>query len=675
MSQINTGSMLIEWKNRYLDTGLLPITITPVVGVVSSAISFRFPQANSSSTMDLKLIPKVELNTGDRFTIRLTNFSFPWSTNTIVGGMGMTWYLTWDEFKYELNLTSSQYMPPSTVTLSFSKDLAPTLPSNGMTPTNAPSMCQIALETSENYFGFQSISSIDAVGYIDSMKVRTVAESRADRNGVFFDFDRGVFFDVHFNVSSGLKMGDQIHVYAPDFSFHYDAQLVLETEYVGHYTARTLAKAETIIIEVTNDLELTHIRVKMKPSNLLEVPVTKCDVTKKDCPVYISIISEATPIFMYKTIPESLYFFPKASISFDATTFLPTEFPTADPTPVPTFSPTTNSSRRRLDDKSWDAENQGSHIGMNRDLRKLSASLGYNIGDEPNFYLSINLNFTLYSSILNGTEFQITLPHVKPEVNSGTIGNNVTIEVIPLYLDMPVHFEQRYDGKLQTLYLTVLRDFYAGETLSVTVGSPDLKIEDTSIYENDLSFVYSLSYDGETVNVGTFDFVRSRGLRTSILEIDDKNSRLSGFNVEVSVDSNSSPFIYGDKLFLYLPASTSVNGDIANLNYTSTTPILASWSQENHTIDITIMGNNIDSVDIFFSKNSSLSLPLHGFNEESGLPMIAYVSPSNGSYYEYTAFNTFYPYYIAYGSSLEFSTPAYSGQENDLTITLNLTMA
>ena len=152
-------------------------------------------------------------------------------------------------------------------------------------------------------------------------------------------------------------------------------------------------------------------------------------------------------------------------------------------------------------------------------------------------------------------------------------------------------------------------------------------------------------------------------------------SILSVFTFYVFVYSNSSPFISGAKLVLYLPASTALNGDIANLNYTLTTPILASWSQENHTIDITIMGNNIDSVDIFFSKNSSLSLPLHGFNEESGLPMIAYVSPSNGSYYEYTAFNTFYPYYIAYGSSLEFSTPAYSGQENDLTITLNLTMA
>lgn len=98
INQFNSESnSFIGWDNDYLNTGMIPISVTPIIGFSSSALFFGIPTAGYVSNMTFKGLLITDLGAGDSITLILPGFSFPFHKKSIIGNIGRAWNIEWYE--------------------------------------------------------------------------------------------------------------------------------------------------------------------------------------------------------------------------------------------------------------------------------------------------------------------------------------------------------------------------------------------------------------------------------------------------------------------------------------------------------------------------------------------------------------------------------------------------
>ena len=295
--------------------------------------------------------------------------------------------------------------------------------------------------------------------------------------------------------------------------------------------------------------------------------------------------------------------------------------------------------------------------------------MGQSITSSSNYYIQVDVNFTMWATFPAGTNISVNIPQIsKGSKDTGAIA------VVEKYGSMPVYWKSYWHASTQRLELTALRTISAGEVQSFTVGSKFLALADNSIYENDTSIVFWVSSPDCSCSVfaGNFDWVHSRGLRTSALSFASTVSGVaSAITVSASLDGTFTP---GDTLYVSLPGYASASGTNVQslvLKPGSSLGLNVSWSKYNSTIRVAFMPNYqpMSSVIVVISELNDILTPSTGLNNITGLPSIAYVDAGIQTFF-FTPFKTFTPFIRLSVASIQFPIGAAAGAEVNMTVTI-----
>ena len=149
-----------------------------------------------------------------------------------------------------------------------------------------------------------------------------------------------------------------------------------------------------------------------------------------------------------------------------------------------------------------------------------------------------------------------------------------------------------------------------------------MSLPDLSIYENDTSINFWVTTPIISVFAGSFDFVRSRGLRTSSLSFSSTLGNVAAaITIGASVDST---FVAGDTLYVSLPGFTAAK-DVANvvlkrslLGITPQNNVNVTWSDFNNTLRIFVLGTT-SVVNFTVAEVNGIVTPVTGCNNITGI--------------------------------------------------------
>jgi hypothetical protein len=96
INQVNSlSTSFIGWENIYMNTEMIPITDTPVIGFASTALHFGIPTAGYISNMTFKALMIIDLNASDTISLFLPSFSFPFEKVSLTGNIHRLWAIEW----------------------------------------------------------------------------------------------------------------------------------------------------------------------------------------------------------------------------------------------------------------------------------------------------------------------------------------------------------------------------------------------------------------------------------------------------------------------------------------------------------------------------------------------------------------------------------------------------
>lgn len=252
-------------------------------------------------------------------------------------------------------------------------------------------------------------------------------------------------------------------------------------------------------------------------------------------------------------------------------------------------------------------------------------------------------------------------------------------KVVQTYIGMPMNWKAHWYGRNQTLDLIALKTFPPG-VHTLTIGSEDLKLTNTIIYQNDQSMSYSIVDGSTTMSGGYFDAVTPKGLSFSSLSF---GTPYGGAVTSVAIGFGSvTDFSIGDVITVYLPSfsccfhstnhrrlySSNVGQAILALEGPSASSMSAVWWTKLSAIKLTVT-QPIQTVDVTVAVENGLRMSLKGSNNVTGLPTIS-LRRNNWEYFAPTAFAQFSPAIYLVWSNISFSSPVRAG--GDVQISINV---
>ena len=290
-------------------------------------------------------------------------------------------------------------------------------------------------------------------------------------------------------------------------------------------------------------------------------------------------------------------------------------------------------------------------------------------------FVIIDLEFVLQSDFPRGSKFNIFIPQAAKSQQSFPCDIIQKTAAMRMGLWSP-----RWFGNNQTLELTALVNFPPGRQ-AFGVGSADMVLKETSIYQDDSSLTYSLFDNavGEHILGGVFDKVVARGLVDSSLSYDPP---LLGSITSMQLGFVSErPMLPNDRVYVYLPGFSGVEEGLAmNMLGIGAGTFTARWNSRINAIMFTIT-SPVSALNLSIPSSLGFRLSVKGSNNYTGIPTIALRTHNWGDvvskgyhYFVPTPFKRFTPVAFVVYSRLSFASPAVAGQATSLYIDIGYSL-
>lgn len=620
--QLGSNAYTIQWSSQNDTTGPVPFSNSPVVGILTSSIAFGNPTANSISNVTIRVIFVAALSAGDGIVLYLPFFNAPSSMFTVIDSRGNGWNAKWIQSLFELSLTAGQMYPPFALELTIIEDVGFSLPAAGMAPDCG--CLYISLRRRTTTLISQAIQRIQSVGAITFSKLVVIAQSKYSALHTEITPHRDVVFVLNVSLSHSLDTGDQMLLFAPNYTFYYDSSPL-----VGGYSSPQLiafsnSSAKTISFEVIGNIG-SQFEITINPAGAIGVPLISCYQLTNFCPLYITILSVSCPIRELVIIPTAEYNFPFASISLRNIHFLPL------PTTTPTLISTT-------------------HLTGNSSAPSVLPSASPTITGTLPYLLQIDLVFITQMVLPRGTRIAVSAPQFTFPLST----NDTTVLV--------GNWSSYWNGSSQSLRLLSDTEIYPG-THEIMVVSSTLTISDQIIYANDPSIVYSIDTGALTLPDNQFDVVVPAGLSSASLELFGFSNFGKSIGIMMNITAATS-FFPGDVLYVHLPEfNRTSSGLLAIEALPSVATVSAEWNNTLNGIQITI-ADSVDRIQLQIPRSNNITLPYEGCNLITGIPMISLRTGQD--FYAATPFQHFTPLASLLSSFLSYANAAVAGSATPL---------
>ena len=639
--QFGSDAYTLQWNSQNDTTGAVPFSNNPVVGILTSSIAFGNPTANSVSNVTLRVILVTALFAGDCIVLYLPSFVVPSLQFMAVDSRGNTWNAKWSPLSFELCLTASRMYSPFALELTISEDIGFVLPVMGLAPD-----CRclfITLRRRSVTLTPQALQRVQSAGAITYSKVVVTAQSKYSAQHTEITPHRAVVFTVNMSLSNPLNIGDQIFVFAPNYTFYRDAIPIMEGDSSSKLIAFSNSSSKTIVLEVVGILS-DQIHITINAADAIGVPFISCYELKDFfCPLYITILSVSCPIRNAFVVPTAEYNFPFASISLKNVHYvqLPIATPVTSPTSIigiskaPTFSPIVSP-------------------GSTPSAQPLASPTN---GTLP-YLLQIDLIFIIQLILPRNTLITVSAPQFITPLTT----NQTAV--------LAGNWTSYWNGSSQSLHLISDSAIYPG-TNYIVITSSTLTISDEIIYANDSRIVYSIDTGTFILTNNQFDVVEPAGLSTSSLAF----YGFSDFGRSIGISLNISAavsFAPGDILYVRLPRfNCSYTGLLTIEVLPNATRISAQWNNTLGGVQIVFI-DSVDSFQLLIPSSNNITLPYEGCNLITGIPMISLRAGQD--FYAATPFQYFTPVANLGSSFLGYSNTAAAGSETPIQVGFNYTL-
>ena len=705
--QLGTNVYQISWtssSNGNSSTGLVPFSSNPIIGILSSSIAFDVQPLSLSlgiSAVYIKVITMMTMNINDAFVFILPQFQSTMTETTVLDSQSNSWTAVWDQSSFTLKLiTSRAFSPAFALNLTIPATLSFQLP-----PLGVAADCDcllVAMQISGKLLAGQSIQQVQNVGAILALTLQAIAQSPYSSNNdnpllirSFTTLHRDVLFRLNMTLSQPLNAGDEIHIYAPSYTFFYNDSLTLQGLDSASFTGECDSRGKRMIFRTETSLSST-VLFSVLPTDAIGVPLLYCNQFNAECPMYVTILSSTCPVNGYPTLADCSYFFPFSFISLRnieqyyppsgqptgqpssqpsvqpsgqptarpsslisfRPTMTPSQLPTLLPTVYPTFLPSIAPSV--VPTLPPALLNASSSMPSGQPSSQPTFSPTNNAF--PPYLLQIDILYDMQTSLPIKSIIAVFIPQIQSTSNINdtlVLGNQST------------YWSSFWNASLQSLELTTLQNLTPG-VQSLTILSSNLLLANTLLYENDSSLSYTITSSACFVNGGEFDKVQANGLRSSSLSFTnftDFNSPI-GLHIQFIAEDELLP---GDSLVVLLPNFTSSTVGTLLLEAGSDTGARIAWKPSLSGIKIFI-NTPLMQLNIIVSVLNNITLPLTGSSVLTGLPKIS-LRTRNIFYYSLTPFLSFKPITVLSFASLSFNSPAIAGQEAIVYIVFNFSPA
>lgn len=709
--QLSSGAFKMQWEGANFSTGFVDVNEAPIVGFISSSVAFSIRSASAISGVALDLLTSVELSAGDEILVLMDGFATSSVASNLEDGRGNLWNLIWSPSLSTLRIVSSRSFPPCALNLSIPVEFGLKLPVNGL--SSACNCVSISLKKQGKVLLPQPVQIIQSVGSILALQIKAVAHSKFRQSDLSASVaqHRDVQFTINMTLSQVLNLYDEIHIFAPSYSFDFDCDIPLQGSSAMYFSARAASASKMIVIKVIDSYASNSFLIVLNPSSGIGIPLLFCDQFKSDCPLYVTIASATCPVSNFIAFAECAYAFPQTEISVKNVHYLyeptgqptgqpssspssqPSSQPTGKPSGVPSASPVAKISYEPTVTPSSSPSVDPSHAPTSAPTSAPTT----NPTSTPSFIPTVSPTLTSATPVTALPTGQPSgQPSAQPSTSPSQRASDYLLRIdfkllmqtalpsqssivvyIPQILSLSdsnatavlgnqsAHWSSFWNGSAQSLVLTTAFDMAPGlQVLSVV--SETLLVSDTIIYENDSSIVYSVVLNDCSLLGGVFDKVHATGLRSSALHFANLTAfgESVGFILDLVAERSFSP---GDTVIVRLPLFDRNNsGELVLADYTDAR---AFWKPSLQEIKVSIK-SHASTLRLVISSQNGIRMPSAGCNLNTGIPTLS-VDMKYSFRYSATPFQTFSPLGTISNSRLYFSTPAVAGHDVTLYISFD----
>ena len=627
----------------------MPFSNNPIVGILSSSISFGKPYAGAKSNFTLKIIMATNLLSGDAIILYLNNFIAPHMSFIIPDIGGNVWAATWNPYAYELRLISGRMYPAVALEFTIEESIGFSLPIEGI--SSACQCLSISLSRQTSTLTAQSIQDIQNVGAVVYSSILAVAQSKYSANHDEFTTHRDVAIALNLTLSNSLNIGDEIFLFAPNYTFYYDSIPVIEGLSAAYLTAFVNSAANSISFQVSGPVG-NEIQLQILPSGAVGIPMFFCNLFSYHCPQFITITSHACPILDFLILPITAYNFPFASISLKNIHYL--HSPTPPPTVISSGNPS-NPAQYNFPTQaptSISTVNQSAfpaHVNSTNEIPSGQPTSSPSV--PPPYLLEINLELTIQTLLPSDSLIKISAPQFLSQAST-----NDTVVIVG-------NWSSYWNGSSQVLLIRNLETLVPG-AYAVSIISSTLLISNEIIYANDSRILYSIDSSAFTVGDNQFDVVVPNGLATSSIAFFDFTG--CGNNIGIKINITAAVILNpGDHLEIRLPNfNCTTIGHLFMDVSPSNSSLYATWENSTASIQITIV-DTVISFSIILPTSNQIVLPLECSNINTGLPTVS-LRTHDAYIYAATTFQYFTPISNLEYSFLSFTSSAEAGSTSTL---------
>ena len=367
---LNSTEIQVNWYNRYQPITWVKFTDPPTVGFVAAKLSFQFvekstyPNSEIKTEMVLRILTSAQLLSGDVISLFLRNINVTLPITGISGLSSSTilekqstakWKVTYDIHSSVLTLTVPTNIDARSLLFEFGVNYGVILPSYGITGdtvsedfkrnySSSNFLGNISNSHNGNYliglsrgkkFLSRNIIDVQNVGNVLSAVFTPVPQGLLNRA-----LERTVLFRVSLALSGLLNAGDVLSFYAPHYSYHFSANLVILS--AQQFVAFVNTDLKSITVSPVISLNSTSFSFTILDNEALTIPTVACTV--RTCPIKLSVTSASCPIESHTIFESKGGLISSTSIRIRTVDIVPTFYPTSQPTIQPTSQPSSTPS-------------------------------------------------------------------------------------------------------------------------------------------------------------------------------------------------------------------------------------------------------------------------------------------------------------------------------------------
>lgn len=289
--QHHYNNIFAQWRNNYINSGLVAAHSAPIMPFLASALYFASPYADTSSSATIRIITTIALQKDDLIQITLPQCDFNVSSFVVTDSWDNEYDVMWDLSLEKLSIRVPRVFFPTTFEFVLGGDASLLLPQYGIS-RNASALSvnaeDVTVSLSRGGFALtpQPVSHIDMVGAVLAGSIAVEAQSSGNSKIAPL-----YHITVNLDLSSPLDILDEILLRIRGLDVKFDGAVAITD--IGNnisYTGFTNILSHELVIR-PHEVTTTSLRLVIVARGVFEEFV-QCH----DCATSIVINSISCPV-------------------------------------------------------------------------------------------------------------------------------------------------------------------------------------------------------------------------------------------------------------------------------------------------------------------------------------------------------------------------------------------